>query len=191
MNRALLQQALDALQESGYYDTTRQREAIDALSTELAKPEPEPVGYVYWVKGHAEGALDNQSLKPGTPRKHKHADMIRRWLDDDSLMVEWKQSSHHWMLLKSNEITWDEDDEYRFKPKMIKCGDLEFPEPMRVAPARGDAYAVPTLLGYPGLSHWGGEACEYEWLRRGIVHSSVEAAAAHAKALIALTESKS
>jgi hypothetical protein len=31
------------------------------------QPEQEPVGYVYWVKGHAEGALDVQNLKPGTP----------------------------------------------------------------------------------------------------------------------------
>ena len=27
----------------------------------------QPVGYVYWAKGHAEGAIDNQTLKPGTP----------------------------------------------------------------------------------------------------------------------------
>ena len=46
MNRALLQQALDALQENGYYDTTSQREAIQALKAELAKPEPEPVAYM-------------------------------------------------------------------------------------------------------------------------------------------------
>lgn len=41
--------------------------AIAALQAELAKPEPKPVGYVYWNKGHADGALDNQNLKPGTP----------------------------------------------------------------------------------------------------------------------------
>ena len=27
----------------------------------------QPVGYVYWAKGHAEGAIDVQTLKPGTP----------------------------------------------------------------------------------------------------------------------------
>ena len=37
------------------------------LRAELATPDHEPVGYVYWNKGHAEGALDNQNLKPGTP----------------------------------------------------------------------------------------------------------------------------
>ena len=37
-----------------------------ALDAEMQQTR-EPVGYVYWVKGHAEGALDDQSLKPGTP----------------------------------------------------------------------------------------------------------------------------
>ena len=45
-------------------------EYIDAMRKALADEQAqavEPVGYVYWVKGHAEGALDDQSLKPGTP----------------------------------------------------------------------------------------------------------------------------
>lgn len=80
MNRALLQQALDALEhcvmssggETGCEHQfgicfCAENAAIESLRTELAKPESEPVGYVYWAKGHAEGALDNQTLKPGTP----------------------------------------------------------------------------------------------------------------------------
>lgn len=93
MNKPLLKQALDALIDSvddsrtvlaqhlenygEHYRTERSQAmrqtvtdveaAIAALEAELAKPDPEPVGYVYWNKGHAEGALGNQNLKPGTP----------------------------------------------------------------------------------------------------------------------------
>ena len=66
--KQLLQQALDALEpDDSAYREERVDRAIDALRAELAKPDPEPVGYVYWNKGHAEGALGNQNLKPGTP----------------------------------------------------------------------------------------------------------------------------
>ena len=88
MSRAILQQALDALKDVaqtlawqqwgahlGYTDNVSStsdavhiaKTAISALEAELAKPDPEPVGYVYWNKGHAEGAMDTQNLKPGTP----------------------------------------------------------------------------------------------------------------------------
>lgn len=43
-------------------------DAADMLEADVQPAVPqEPVGYVYWNKGHAEGALDNQLLKPGTP----------------------------------------------------------------------------------------------------------------------------
>lgn len=76
MNRELLKQALDALEIGAWYVNTEFGDrveldqcnaAIEALKAELAKPEPAPVGHVYWNKGHAEGAMDNQNLKPGTP----------------------------------------------------------------------------------------------------------------------------
>ncbi len=71
MNRELLKQVLDALKlavlRSEKIIDKEYDAAIAALQAELAKPEPKPVGYVYWNKGHADGALDNQNLKPGTP----------------------------------------------------------------------------------------------------------------------------
>ena len=43
-------------------------QAIDFVADwKAAQPVQEPVGYVYWSKGHAEGAIDVQTLKPGTP----------------------------------------------------------------------------------------------------------------------------
>ena len=42
------------------------RAIVDRALQALAQPV-QPVGYVYWSKGHAEGAIDLQTLKPGTP----------------------------------------------------------------------------------------------------------------------------
>ena len=49
MNRTTLQQALNALTYKGTMGPTRRQcrhAAIEALRAELAKPEPEPYGYV-------------------------------------------------------------------------------------------------------------------------------------------------
>lgn len=66
----------------------RHLETIAAIKEVLAQqplPVQEPVGYVYWVKGHAEGALDVQTLKPGTPLYTSPAAQ-RRPLTDDVLV---------------------------------------------------------------------------------------------------------
>ena len=58
-----------------------------------------------------------------TPRKHRHADMIRAWLDDDSLIPQFNHTEHGWIT--TDHPAWSELDEYRFKPKMIAVGELE------------------------------------------------------------------
>ena len=121
------------------------------------------------------------------PRNHKHAEMIRRWLDDDSLEVEMISAAGEWV---SALPSWDEGVVYRFKPKMIKCGDLEFPEPMRVAPdVDARCWLVNFYFAAPFL--WTGHSSDFGWLKFGFLHTTQAAAEQHARALIALTESKS
>ena len=126
-----------------------------------------------------------------TPRKHRHSLLIQQWLDDASLCV---QSRHPhcaaWQDVDKPE--WFEGQEYRFKPRTIRIGDMEEPEPMRVAPNVGDVYWVVQPAGNASCFHqsWAGNFVEMDWLRKGLMHSSSEAAAQHAKALIALTEVK-
>ena len=124
-----------------------------------------------------------------TPRKHKHADMMRRWLDDASLEVEIRDFIRDkWGVDKV--LTWREEYEYRFAPKMIKCGDLEFPKPIRVEPRDGDDYWRVCLDYdiYTKRYTWASCGWDKDALKRGICHSTKEAAEAHARALIALTE---
>ena len=127
-----------------------------------------------------------------TPRKHEHAEMIRQWLADDSLKVEYFDDQLGiWSAVENRNPSWYEHANYRFKTKMIKCGDLEFPEPMRVAPEVGSDCWMPKIFdsaGFAELFQWSAFCIKELWLRRGIVHATKEAAEAHARALIALTE---
>ena len=122
------------------------------------------------------------------PRKHKHADMLRRWLDDESLEVEWLTSLGKWE--SEPDPDWDEGTELRFKPKMIKCGDMEFPAPMRVAPENGVICWITTLLGAESVG-WSDSPTKRHWLALGLIHDCQAASEQHVRALIALTESKS
>jgi len=126
-----------------------------------------------------------------TPRKHEHAEMIRQWLADDSLKVEYFDDQLGiWSAVENRNPSWYEHANYRFKTKMIKCGDLEFPEPMRVAPEVGDDYWRVCLDYDIYAKKYTWSDCDWDKvaLKRGIYHKTKEAAEAHARALIALTE---
>lgn len=84
------------------------------------------------------------------------------------------------------------DYDYRIKPRTIKIGDFDVPEPMRVEPGSGVQYfVVETLSDTPAACQtWNGMDCEKRWLSMGLCHKSKESAIAHAKALIALTSAK-
>lgn len=90
------------------------------------------------------------------------------------------------------ELAFDSSYKYRIKPRTIKIGDFDVPEPMRVAPDSGCEYfVVEALSDVPAASQvWNGMDCEKRWLSMGLCHKSKESAIAHAKALIALTSVK-
>ena len=80
---------------------------------------------------------------------------------------------------------------YRVKPeepKTIKVNGFDVPEPMREAPAEGERYYAvdPTEEGWCLVQSWDWYAIEQTWLSRGIVHSTKEAAVAHAKAMLGI-----
>lgn len=122
---------------------------------------------------------------------------MRRWLDDDSLELEFLTPAGLWVPALPN---WDQNIEYRFKPKTIKVGEHEFPEPMRVAPIacteywtveiRSGGAVVEGTVAKVANYFWYGDAQDVACLRAGICHLTKEAAEQHAKALIALTEVK-
>jgi hypothetical protein len=79
--------------------------------------------------------------------------------------------------------------EYRIKPRTIKIGDVDVPEPMRVAPEMFTMVYCVTPLMEKSVSAfpWTGSDGETLMLKRGMVHVDAESAKIHAGAIISLT----
>lgn len=79
---------------------------------------------------------------------------------------------------------------YRVKPKTIRIGKYDVPEPMRDVPVPGTKYyainPLPKILY--SVASWDNTHTELEWLRQGILHRTKEAAIFHTMALLSLTE---
>lgn len=82
---------------------------------------------------------------------------------------------------------WNDHFEYRRKPQTITVNGVEVPEPMREEPQNTDWYylAYPFSEALYAQYIWTGEKSEKLWLEKGLLHSTPEAAIAHAKAMIA------
>lgn len=65
----------------------------------------------------------------------KHAKFIHAWADGEDIQY-FDDYLNEWILIGESH-SWCDDNEYRFKPKMITVGEHSFPEPMRVAPEDG------------------------------------------------------
>ena len=84
------------------------------------------------------------------------------------------------------------DYDYRIKPRTIKIGDFDVPEPMREAPNGG----VEVFSPMPASQEmywswpWRGSKADFLALNRGVVHCNMDSAVAHSIAIISLTEPK-
>ena len=78
---------------------------------------------------------------------------------------------------------------YRIKPRTIRIGEYDVPEPCREPLEEGDLYWVAALdvESPPPRYTWIGDRIDTICLSRGIIHRTQEAADIHSKALISLT----
>ena len=109
-----------------------------------------------------------------------------------------------YFMVSSDGITWVDADkavsalsflgscEFKERPRTIKIGEFDVPEPMREDPRVGDTvYLASTLYVLVTSAHkWLGEDGDRILLSRGIVHSNAMDAQIHSEALIALTSAK-
>lgn len=49
---------------------------------------------------------------------HKHAELIKKWADDDSLKIEFKSEGQA-AWIEASYPSWDKNTEYRIKPEVI------------------------------------------------------------------------
>lgn len=125
---------------------------------------------------------------------HIHAALMLQYAQDASTTDKpwelWEYfSDHEWDKLTGSPA-WDEGTKYRRKPRTIRIGKIDIPEPVREPLQDGEKYFVPAIdCGYGNMNsfEWDGDSTDKRLLKQGIVHLTEEAALAHAKALIALT----
>ena len=73
----------------------------------------------------------------------------------------------------------------RRKPRTIRIGEKDVPEPMRVAPAVGTHYWIVSVSEeFLYSSTWAGDESDFYCLERGLCQLTKEAAEQHRKALI-------
>lgn len=129
---------------------------------------------------------------------HVHAELMKQYAEDamttDKPWELWQSMDEDgdWFDL-SKPLAFFSNLVYRRKPRTIKIGSHEVPEPMRVEPKIGQEFWMPDLTS-PFFSvicrGWAGYTDEKMWLQRGIIHLSKEACEAHARALLSFTEVK-
>ena len=84
---------------------------------------------------------------------------------------------------------FDDSDEYRIKPRTIRIGKYDVPEPERNALEEGEIYFTLDLdaPNLPGVYAWTGTSLDASRVAKGIIHLSRKAAELHAEALLSLT----
>ena len=140
-----------------------------------------------------------------TPIPHPHAAKMAEYAQDAAIDGEaWRnwefrfREEEQWegLIMKQ---AWLPECEYRRKPEPIKMIKVtlqngkvvEFPEPLRVAPANGTpCFVVSTMelgkYGHVRPQTWYDFLCDNKWLESGLCHLTHEAAEKHAAALLAI-----
>ena len=85
---------------------------------------------------------------------------------------------------------WDILSNYRRRPRTIRIGEFDVPEPLRHAPPLGTAIYWPIvhLEALSNGNNWQSEGWQKNLLLKGMLHLTEEAAALHAEALISFTK---
>ena len=122
---------------------------------------------------------------------HPHAEFLHALAD--GLGDEFECNYVDWgadLWRRSPDYTWcicnrPDDWTFRRKPRTIRIGDMDVPEPMRVAPAVGAHYWIVSVSEEtPYSSTWAGDKSDFYCLGWGLCQSTKEAAETHRKALI-------
>jgi hypothetical protein len=131
---------------------------------------------------------------------HIHAELMRLFAEDametDTPWERWqmKTDKGDWIDYEMPySPNWNLSVEYRRKPKKIRIGKYDVPEPLRVAPDYGDEYYVAAWAA-SGISYcwcsWEGARRDLQFLEAGLIHSTPEAAQYHIDAILSLTRAK-
>lgn len=125
--------------------------------------------------------------------KHKHFDLIVQWASDpEAWVVEYRSvvTGRFIPIGFESYPEWHPETEYRLIPKcgMMHLNGAEFPAPEREAPKAGTTFYTPNPHRIEALPWTWGVADFLDWIPKGLVHLTREAAEAHARAMLAAKE---
>lgn len=147
---------------------------------------PELLDMVNWIdigdRVEVSYEVDNQGDK-----RHKWADVIIAMANGEE--TQWQDFHGDWNDPRDRNPISHPGCEWRIKPRTIKIGDMEVPEPLQKKSELEVDYYISnpfseSLFDYCRKRN---DAFDRLWLRRGLCHSTKDAAIAHAKALIAIS----
>ena len=113
------------------------------------------------------------------------------YADPENVRVEYWDGSKWWRH-HADDPDWTQADDLRIRPRTIRIGEIEVPEPVREALPIGTKYYYPTVQYTDTVDAftWQGDSFDKRLLERGLIHLTKEAAIAHAKALIIVSGGK-
>ena len=113
------------------------------------------------------------------------------YADPENVVVEYKCTHGIGWIACHAEPDWTAQM-YRIRPRTIRIGEIDVPEPVRECPPLGVKYYYPTInysQTYDAFT-WQGDGFDKRLLERGLIHLTREAAEQHAKALIIVSGGK-
>jgi len=126
-----------------------------------------------------------------TQKRHKHAELMLQYAQDAAeTETPWERWQFKWKEWEDCEFCpeWNNEFEYRRKPRTININGIEVPEPMREVPKDGTKYYMPMCDREVDCSVWQNSMSDNRWLSWGVCHLTREAAELHAKALLSFTK---
>lgn|SRR5574337_897288 len=150
-----------------------------------------------FVAAAPEGTDEAADAALGIKRPHPHAALMALYAQDAAeTETPWKRWQWRDPLIHEprwsdcrNDFMFSNVCEYRRKPKTIRIGEFDVPEPLREAPEADAKVWFATILTQHGAwnEEWRGTETQRRWLAHGIVHTTREAAEQHARALLSFT----
>ncbi|PHM46559.1 hypothetical protein [Xenorhabdus miraniensis] len=128
--------------------------------------------------------------------KHIHADLMMAYAklaqetDTPWEYFEVNYGGNDWQALTC-ECGFDHVFGYRLKPRTIRIGLIDVPEPVREPLGYDAKYYIPRIdrtIDMYEMFEWDDADYDNEMLARRLIHLDRESAKIHAKALIALTQ---
>ena len=130
-------------------------------------------------------------------QEHRHAVILRAIADGEQIQITSPHVTGQWSDIGPNCVLENmsslrKDVLYRIKPQTILINGMEVPEPIKVKPKKGDVVFVVHLADAIQATKWtwADDAIDNRAFKRGLCHSTRQAAFIHCQALLSFTQNE-